>query len=189
MEKTGSKLTNLSDKQLIQLALIKDQQAFAMLLDKYKYSLIAFILQYVQIKEDAEDICQRSFEKAFMNISKYDSKHAFSTWLYKIAKNEAIDHIRREKQVTTSLDSINESDILSTGGNEDPEEKVIIDQIVSNIISGIMSLPETYKEVAEMRFIKDYAYEDIAETLNIPLGTVKTRLNRARKMLSELISQ
>lgn len=186
MEKTGSKLTDLSDKQLIQLALIKDQQAFAMLLNKYKNSLLAFILKFVQIREDAEDICQRSFEKAFMNISKYNSKHAFSTWLYTIAENEAIDHIRKEKQVTTPLDNINEADILGTG-SEDPEEKVIIDQIVSNIISGIMSLPDNYREVAELRFIKDYAYEDIAETLNMPLGTVKTKLNRARKMLSEMI--
>ncbi len=189
MEKTGSKLINLSDKQLIQLALIKDQQAFAMLLNKYKSSLLAFISQYIPNREDAEDVCQRSFEKAFMNINKFNTQYAFSTWLFHIAQNEAIDHIRRVKQSTTSIDTINESEILNISSDEDPEEKVIIDQVVSNIISSIMSLPIGYRAVAELRFIKDYAYEDIAEELNMPIGTVKTKLNRARKMLNEMVSR
>lgn len=189
MEKIGSKLTNLSDKQLIQLALIKDQQAFAMLLNKYKNSLTAFITQYIPVREDAEDVCQRSFEKAFMNINKFNTQYAFSTWLFHIAQNEAIDHIRRTKQATTPLDTVNEAEIMNIGSGDDPEEKVIVDQVVSNIISSIMSLPEGYKTVAELRFIKDYAYEDIAEELDMPIGTVKTKLNRARKLLNEMVSR
>ncbi|MDD2595759.1 MAG: RNA polymerase sigma factor [Bacteroidales bacterium] len=185
MEKTGSKLTNLSDIQLIELALINNQGAFYKLLEKYREPLLTHILKYVSVKEDAEDICQKSFEKAFMNIDRYDSKYAFSTWLYSIAQNEAIDHIRKNKAAISSVSLTTDPKIMSLSVEDTPEDKVIIDQAVSELLSLICNLPEGYREVAELRFIKDYAYEDIAEELKIPVGTVKTRINRAKKMLTD----
>ena len=185
MERTGGKPTKLDDSSLVELALQRDQGAFALLLEKYRSSLMSHILKYVSVVEDAEDICQRSFEKAFMNIDRYNAQYAFSTWLYNIAQNEAIDHIRRSRTSINSVPISEEREALDVLSGTTPEEEVIIDQAVSNLRSGIQGLRESYRQVAELRFIKDYAYEDIARELNLPLGTVKTRINRARKQLEK----
>jgi RNA polymerase sigma-70 factor (ECF subfamily) len=187
MAKTGEKPTKLEDIALVELALQRDQGAFALLLEKYRGSLMAHILKYVTVVEDAEDICQRSFEKAFMNIDKYNSQYAFSTWLYNIAQNEAIDHLRRSRASINSVPISEERDALDVMAATTPEEELIIDQAVSELISGIQRLPESYRQVAELRFIKDYAYEDIARELGLPLGTVKTRISRARKQLEKIV--
>ena len=185
MERTGGKPTKLDDSSLVELALQRDQGAFALLLEKYRSSLMAHVLKYVSVVEDAEDICQRSFEKAFMNIDRYNAQYAFSTWLYNIAQNEAIDHIRRSRTSINSVPISEEHEALDVLAGTTPEEEFIIDQAVSNLLSGIQSLRESSRQVAELRFIKDYAYEDIARELNLPLGTVKTRINRARKQLEK----
>jgi RNA polymerase sigma factor, sigma-70 family len=160
---------------------------FPFLLDKYRAALIGHIQKYVPQLEDAEDICQRSFEKAFMNIEKYNSKYAFSTWLYNIAQNEAIDHLRRNKTLINSVSITTEPEAVNIGEDESPEDRVIIDQAVAELTDAIKMLPDAYRQVAELRFIKDFAYEDISNELQLPLGTVKTRINRARKMLVESV--
>ena len=189
MAQTGEKPTRLEDVALVEMALQRNQGAFSLLLEKYHSSLMAHVLKYVTVIEDAEDICQRSFEKAFMNIDKYNSQYAFSTWLYNIAQNEAIDHLRRSRASINSVPISEERDALDVMAATTPEEELIIDQAVSELISGIQRLPESYRQVAELRFIKDYAYEDIARELNLPLGTVKTRINRARKMLEKQLER
>lgn len=180
------KRTDLTDKQLIELALEQDQGAFSTLLARYKNSLTSHILNYVPVAADADDICQRSFEKAFREIGNYNPRYAFSTWLYAIAQNEAIDHLRRSRNGLNSV-SLETPGVLAIAGVVTPEDKIMEDQAVSELITFIEELPPSYREVAEMRFIRDYAYEDIAEDLSIPLGTVKTRINRARKMLFNMV--
>ena len=187
MARTGEKHTRLEDLALVDLALQRDQGAFALLLEKYRASLMTHILKYVSVVEDAEDICQRSFEKAFMNIDRYNSQYAFSTWLYNIAQNEAIDHLRRSRASINSVPSSSEREALDVLSGTTPEEEFIIDQAVRDLMQGIHNLPENYRQVAELRFIKDYAYEDIARELGLPLGTVKTRINRARKTLEKMV--
>ena len=187
MAKTGEKPTKLEDLALVELALKRDQGAFALLLEKYRGSLMAHILKYVSVVEDAEDICQRSFEKAFMNIDRYNSQYAFSTWLYNIAQNEAIDHLRRSRAAINSVPITEDMEAMDVQDATTPEEEFIIDQAVRELISGIQNLPESYRQVAELRFIKDYAYEDIACALGLPLGTVKTRISRARKILEKIV--
>ena len=187
MAKTGEKPTKIEDIALVELALQRDQGAFALLLEKYRASLITHIMKYVGVVEDAEDICQRSFEKAFMNIDRYNSHYAFSTWLYNIAQNEAIDHLRRSRASINSVPISEERDALDVVAASTPEEEFIIDQAVRELISGIQNLPDSYRQVAELRFIKDYAYEDIARELALPLGTVKTRISRARKLLEKMV--
>ena len=189
MERTGGKLTKLDDNSLVEMALQRHQGAFALLLEKYRGSLMSHILKYVSVVEDAEDICQRSFEKAFMNIDRYNAQYAFSTWLYNIAQNEAIDHLRRSRTSINSVPISEEREALDVLAGTTPEEEFIIDQAVGSLLSGIQGLREGYRQVAELRFIKDYAYEDIARELNLPLGTVKTRINRARKILEKQLGR
>jgi len=187
MARTGEKPIKLEDRALVELALQRDQGAFALLLEKYRSALMTHILKYVSVVEDAEDICQRSFEKAFMNIDRYNPRYAFSTWLYNIAQNEAIDHLRRSRASINSVPISSEREALEVLSGSTPEEEFIIDQAVSDLMGSIRNLPESYRQVAELRFIKDYAYEDIARELGLPLGTVKTRINRARKQLEKMI--
>jgi len=187
MARTGEKHTKLEDLALVELALQRDQGAFALLLEKYRSALMSHVLKYVSVVEDAEDICQRSFEKAFMNIERYNPQYAFSTWLYNIAQNEAIDHLRRTRAAINSVPISLEREALDVLSGSTPEEEFIIDQAVSELIRGIQSLPESYRQVAELRFIKDYAYEDIARELELPLGTVKTRISRSRKLLEKIV--
>ena len=104
-----------------------------------------------------------------------------------IAQNEAIDHLRRSRATINSVPISEDKEALDVQAATTPEEELIIDQVVRDLIDGIHNLPENYRAVAELRFIKDYAYEDIARTLGLPLGTVKTRISRARRMLEKLV--
>lgn len=153
--------------------------------ERYRTALISYILKFVTVREDAEDICQRTYEKAFVNIGKYDPTYAFSTWLFNIAKNQAIDHLRRHRCSISAVSISDDKEALSLSEGVTPEEQLIVNQAVKEMIENIKQLPEKYSQVAEMRFIRDYAYEDIAAELGITLGAVKTRINRARKLLSQ----
>lgn len=184
MAKIGKRHTDLSDRELVALALGGDQLAFAELLSKYRNALLQHTLKYVNVLEDAEDVCQRSFEKAFMNIGKYNSKYAFSTWLYSIAQNEAKDLLRKNKSSISAVSISSDNEAMTVLAGLTPEEQVIIDQKISSLVKFINELPEIYRTPAEYRFIKDYAYEEISEELGLPIGTVKTRLNRARAILA-----
>ncbi len=173
----------MTDKELVELAVRQDRGAFSMLLSRYREALIAHIMKYVSVAEDAEDICQRSLEKAYVNIGQYDCRYAFSTWIYSIAQNEAKDHLRRNRNILSSVPLSPDTEESGIPAGPTPEESYIITQAVSDMTTRIDGLPERYRSVARLRFIKDYAYEDIASELCLPLSTVKTRLNRARKML------
>ena len=188
MEKTGLKRIEMDDSQLISLALKDDQGAFSSLLQRYRPALTVHIMQnYVSVLEDAEDICQRSFEKAFMSIEKYNPRYAFSTWLYNKARTEAIDHLRSTRNTIPSISYSENPEVADSASEGTPEEKIIVDQAVQELVACIKNLPETYCRVAELRFLKDLAYEDIASQMDLPIGTVKTRINRARKMLIDCV--
>ena len=185
MEKTGSKPTSPSDKDLVSRALAGEAGALDALLERYRAPLIAHLMKYVRVTEDAEDICQRAFLKVYMNIGRYDASYAFSTWLYRIARNEAVDHLRRTRNSIAQLLVEQEGDVSDVAGTENPEEQIILDQAVAKSREDIAALPEIYRRVAELRFQQDLSYEDIANILSLPMGTVKTRINRARKLLMD----
>ena len=189
MEETGKKhIDSMSDAELIHLALLKDERAFSALHSKYGNALRIHICKFIQNEDDVQDICQRSFEKAFLHIDKYNPQYAFPTWLFSIAQNEAKDCLRKARNTAGHI-YLSETDAenfdIATGFT--PEEEVIINQAVGQMIKTINELPEKYREVAELRFISDFAYEDIAKAMDMPIGTVKTRLNRARKILMQSV--
>jgi RNA polymerase sigma-70 factor (ECF subfamily) len=182
-----------TDQELIQKALNKDQKAYSRLLSRYRDNIFYYILKMVGDKTHASDLTLESFDKAFQNLHKYDEQYAFSTWLYKIAKNCTIDFVRKRKLNSLHINygsdedesSINESALYSTAPN--PEESMIQQQEELKLMNFIESMKPRYRELIELRYIKEYAYEEIAEELNIPLGTVKTRLFRAKNILAEMI--
>jgi RNA polymerase sigma-70 factor (ECF subfamily) len=181
-----------TDIELVRKALNKDQKAYSRLLSRYRDNIFYYILKMVNDKTHADDLTLESFDKAFQNLDKYDEQYAFSTWLYKIAKNCTIDFVRKRKLNSLHINygpdeeaSINENTLYS--GTPNPEENMIRQQEELRVMKFIESMKPKYRSLLELRYIKEYAYEEIAEELKIPIGTVKTRLFRARNMLAEMI--
>lgn len=188
MEKIGSKLIN-EENQLIKRAAQGDQEAFRLLAERYHTPLINYIMTIIPSVEDAEDISQDTFNNAFNSIATFNSRYAFSTWLYSIARNRAIDILRQKQLNPISIQKSEGCEMEFDSNISSPEDQMITNQGIDVIINMIQSLPDEYREVAELRFIKDYPYEKIAKELNLPIGTIKTRINRARKQLRTLLEK
>jgi len=190
---------NLSNKaqydvQLVVRAVEKhDQTAYAELLDRYKDSVYFLLLKMVNNKDDAEDLTIEAFGKAFRNIGQYTPNYAFSTWLFRIATNNCIDFIRKKRTVTVSLDrsfsgsdgSEMTMDVRSDG--PDPEENLIRKQKSMIMRELVEKLKPRYRLLVELRYFQELSYEEIAERLDLPLGTVKAQLFRSREFLYQII--
>jgi len=191
---------NLSDKAkhdlvLVEQAIQGNQKAFAELLGRYRDSIYFMLLKMVNNKSDAEDLTIEAFGKAFKNIHQYTPNFAFSTWLFKIATNNCIDFIRKRKASTISLDhGTDDSEGISMSpaaslpsSSLDPEETLIKEQNIKLIQSLVSKLKPRYRKLIELRYFKEYSYEEIAEDLELPLGTVKAQLFRARELLFNIL--
>jgi RNA polymerase sigma-70 factor (ECF subfamily) len=187
--KTGF-LLQTSDIILIERALAGDQQAYAELLQKYRGPVFNLIIRMVKSKEEAEDLVQEAFIKAFNSLHSFNMQYAFSTWLYKIAINNSIDHFRKQKLKLCSLDKPVESKEGELK-REFPDVTFAADKDLLNkekmglIQDAIDSLPEKYRMSIVYRHQEEKSYEEIAEIMDIPLGTVKARIFRAREMLKK----
>ena len=192
METTGSKLTNLSDTELVSLALEQNQAAFIVLYTRYNAGVKGHISRYVTQKEDIEDICLESFQKAFSQIGTYNPEYKFSTWLYRIARNTAFDHLSRhdrEKNYmpTTSIneDTAELKELPATMHN--PEEDIITQQEYDKWLTNIEKLKDDYRMVAKMNLIDNFGYKEIADALDMPINTVKTKIRRAKAQLLKMM--
>ena len=192
METTGSKLTNLSDIELVGLALEQNQAAFIVLYTRYNAGVKSHVSRYVSQKEDVEDICLESFQKAFSQIASYNPEYKFSTWLYRIARNTAFDHLSRHDREknnmpTTSInDDITElKELPATMHN--PEEDIINQQEYDKWLNNIEKLKDDYRVVATMNLIDNFGYKEIADALDMPLNTVKTKIRRAKAQLLKMM--
>ena len=192
MEKTGLKLTNLSDPELVKLAIEQNQAAFIVLYTRYNTGVKAHISHYIIQKEDIEDICLESFQKAFSQIATYNDEYKFSTWLYRIARNTAFDHISRKdreknNRPTTSIseEMAQVSDIPAVMHN--PEDEIITQQEYDKWLTNIEKLKDDYRIIARMNLIDNFGYKEIADELEIPINTVKTRIRRAKAMLLKMM--
>ena len=192
METTGSKLTDLSDWDLVRLAVEQNQAAFIVLYTRYNAGVKNHISRYVVQKEDIEDICLESFQKAFSQIGTYNPAFKLSTWLYRIARNTAFDHLSkhdREKNYIPTT-SINEDiaelkEIPAVMHN--PEEDIINQQEYDKWLNNIEKLKDDYKTVAKMNLIDNFGYKEIADALEMPINTVKTKIRRAKAMLLKMM--
>ncbi len=189
--------SNLSDKaqqdfDLVESALRGEEQAFAKLLSKYKDAIYFMLLKMVNNKSDAEDLTIEAFGKAFKNLHQYSPSYAFSTWLFKIASNNCIDFLRKKKGVHVPIENNQESNendppVKLKSGDPDPEEKMIRIQKAILLRRIVRRLKPRYRTLVELRYFREFSYEEIAKELNLPLGTVKAQLFRAREMLFKMI--
>ena len=149
------------------------------------------LLKMVNNKNDAEDLTIEAFGKAFKNIEQYTPKYAFSTWLFKIATNNCIDFIRKQKANLISIDQADDDEDMSApplhSSNPDPEEDMIKNQRVDLMRDVVDKLKPRYRNLIKLRYFKEYSYEEIAQELDLPLGTVKAQLFRARELLYNIL--
>jgi len=178
-----------ADLELVNKAKTGDQAAFGKLMSRYKESVYYMILKMVHNRDDAEDLTMVAFSKAFHNLANYSADFAFSTWLFRIATNNCIDFIRKKKLQTTSIDQSSQTEdgesapIAVKDKSMTPEESIIKDQRAIKIREVIQQLSPKYKQLIELRYFEELSYEEIAEQLDLPLGTVKAQLFRAKDML------
>lgn len=180
------------DFALVEAALRGEEKAFARLLSKYKDAIYYMLLKMVNNKSDAEDLTIEAFGKAFKNLHQYSPNYAFSTWLFKIASNNCIDFLRRRKGILISIEnnqegSENDQPVKLKSIDPDPEQKMIRIQKAILLRRIVHRLRPRYRILVELRYFREYSYEEIAHELKLPLGTVKAQLFRAREMLFKMI--
>ncbi len=192
---------NLSGKGKEDFALVlrardhNDERAYAELMMKYRDTIYYMMLKMVGNEEDAEDLTLEAFGKAFNRLHQYSPLYAFSTWLFKIASNNCIDFIRKKRISTLSLDQpMSESEGNSgdfkeniTNNNLDPEERFIRKQKIRIMREIVDQLKPRYRQLIVLRYFREYSYEEIADHLELPLGTIKAQLYRAREQLYQLM--
>ena len=192
METTGSKLTNLTDTELVRLALEQNQAAYIVLYTRYNAGVKSHISRYVTQKEDIEDICLESFQKAFSQIGTYNAEYKFSTWLYRIARNTAFDHLSKHDREKSNMPTTSISEDLTElkelpATMHNPEEDIINQQEYDKWLTNIEKLKEDYRIVAKMNLIDNFGYKEIADALDMPINTVKTKIRRAKAQLLKMM--
>ena len=181
------------DAELVQQAIAGDQRAYAELMERYRDAIFYMLLKMVNNTADAEDLTLEAFGKAFKNIRQYTSNFAFSTWLFKIASNNAIDFMRKKKLNNVSIDeTLRDSDNVPVNIRSEqptPEESLISEQ-KTIILRGIVAkLKPRYRKLVELRYFYEYSYEEISEEMGLPIGTVKAQLFRARELLQTVLKE
>ena len=164
----------------------EDQRAYSQLMEFYKEPLYYMLLKMTNNTIEAEDLTIEAFGKAFKSIDKYTPEFAFSTWLFKIATNNYIDYKRKKRLQTISMDQ-EESVFNFDSQIKNPEDKVIEQQKYDTLRSVIDKLKPHYKTLVEKRYFEEKSYEEIAQELSLPIGTVKAKLFRAREFLYNLM--
>jgi len=183
----------IEDFELIDRAVKeKDQQAYATLMKRYKKAVYFMILKMIRDADDAEDLTMEAFAKAFRNLHKFKKDYTFSTWLFRIATNNAIDFIRKKKLKTMSLNNT----LTDDGGNavnidvedddNNPQDEFIRTQRIEMVRIFVDKLPAKYRKVVKLRYFDELAYDEIAQELDKHLGTVKAQLHRSRELLYEI---
>jgi RNA polymerase sigma factor (sigma-70 family) len=176
------------DSELIRKAVKGDQEAFRRLMDKYQPAIHHVISRMINDRTEVIDLTQETFVKAFSSLKSFNHMYAFSTWIYKIASNTCIDHLRKKKLQTFSIDQ-------QTGSDGDDysyelpdatyraDKEIITNQRSQLVIRAIDSLPQKYREVIVLRHLEEKNYDEIADILDLPLGTVKAHIFRGRELL------
>lgn len=190
---------NLSEKAQYDYALVlratkeKDQKAYAELMQRYEGAIFHLINRMVFSEDDAEDLTIETFTKAFKRLSQYTPAFAFSTWLFKIASNHTIDFIRKKRIKALSLDrgfTNSEGDQMEISVKDDgldPMEALQKQERIERLREVVAQLKDRYRRLVELRYFEEKSYDEISEELNLPLGTVKAQLFRARDMMAKVL--
>ncbi|MGZ6987409.1 MAG: RNA polymerase sigma factor [Thermoanaerobaculia bacterium] len=180
------------DAELVRLVLAGDTELYAVLVNRYRTRLSRYVERFTYDVEDARDVTQDVFIKVYCALDSFDPRFKFSTWLFRIAGNAAIDHLRRRRVRTLPLElppgrdgEVREVDPAETRPN--PHEELSRQRLRAALAAAIDRLPDDYRELISLRHYGEMPYEEIAELKGMPLGTVKNKLFRARQALRDLL--
>lgn len=180
----------LADKQLVLLALEGDAAAFETLFNRYRDAIFKLCCQRTggQVA-DANDLVQETFVKVWLNLHRYDPEYTFGQWVYTIARNAFIDYVRKRRD-DLSIDTLpaGQHALFPVSSEATPEERFIDDQRRVQLEVYLGKMTPRYRRLIELRFFRGYTYEEIAARLELPIGTVKTQIHRAREQLCRLIT-
>ena len=182
--------SELGDSELIEIIHTKDKEVYRELFSRYQKKLYAYISHLVGSMEESEDILQNVFIKTYNSIEHFDQSRKFSSWIYRIAHNEAVNYLKRKsKRYTVSWEDITTSkDKLDTSSSEEvPEEKMMHKEVTKEIDDALDKIPPKYKYVLHLRYFDEMSYEEISALLKKPVNTVGTLINRAKKKLLEVV--
>lgn len=187
----------IEDHQLVRRAIdTEDQLAYTELMARYKEGVFNTMLKMVRNRDDADDLTIEAFGKAFRKLESYTPNFAFSTWLFKIATNNCIDFIRRQKMRILSIDEPGEAgsvDHTFTGSLRttllDPEERFMREQRQDIMRQLMAKLNDKYRMMIELRYFEELSYQEIADKLSLPIGTVKAQLFRAKELLQDILKE
>ena len=175
------------DAQLVDWVLAGDKSAFEYLFNRYGESIRRLYVRRLGGASDVDDLLQETFIKVFINLSRYDRSYTFGRWAYTIARNTLIDYVRKRHE-DLSIDALPPySNVTPASTVRTPEESVISLQQRGRIEHHLDRMTPRYRQLIEYRFFREYSYEEIAEKLSLPLGTVKTQIHRAREQLCRFI--
>lgn len=183
------------DLVLVEQAIKGNQSAYATLMEKYRESIYFTMLKMVHNTDDADDLTIEAFGKAFNRLEQYSPTYAFSTWLFKIASNNCIDFIRKKRIKVTSMDTgitNDDGEVLffdAKSNTLDPEETIMKNQKVIHMRELVSKLKPRYRVLVEKRYFEELSYEEISAELDLPLGTVKAQLFRARDFLANMMEK
>ncbi len=176
------------DRTLVSMVIEGDSTAFDTLFARHSEMIYSTLLKFTGNSDDVDDLMQEAFMKAYLKIGLYNPKYDFGAWIYTIARNTFVDFSRTRKSNALNPQNLSpEIDNTAQGSSPTPEDYIINAQQHAQIERYIAMLPEDYRQLFELRFIDEYSYDEIAEKLDMKLGTVKTRIFRVRNMMCQLI--
>lgn len=182
-----------TDIELVQDVLDGHEESFAVLVERYQKGLVNYIYHMVRQYDEALELSQEVFLKVYTGLRRYDRHYKFSTWLYKIASNHTIDYLRRQHISTTSIDAAGDDpdqpDIPLPSPEQGPHDALQMKALFQDTLDAIQSLPESYRELIILRHFSFRSYEEMAKITGLPIGTVKNRIFRARRLLMETLEE
>ena len=182
----------MTEKELVKRAGKGDQRAFELLVNKYQHRLFALISRYVRDQDEVQDVAQEAFIKAWKALPRFRGDSAFYTWLYRIAVNTAKNYLvaQGRRPPGSDIDVADAEQFIGSGGLQDigtPDAKLMSDELKANINATIDALPQELKTAVTLREFEGLSYEDIAAVMDCPVGTVRSRIFRAREAIDQAI--
>ena len=193
-DRSPNGVDKVEDVALVERALVGEEDAYAEIVRRYERPVFSLVVRMVRDRQRAEEISQEAFLKAFRALRRFDRSRKFSSWLFKIAHNTAIDSMRRGQLDTTSLDAGEAeerswSDVLADEQTIAPDRQATAGALRGAMERAVGRLRPEYREAFVLRFGQGLAYQEIADVLDLPMGTVKTNIHRARKEFARLLEE
>lgn len=178
-----------NDRELVEIALRGDKKAFEALVIRYQHGIINYIHRMILDMDEAMDLAQEVFIKAYFSLSTYNPRYSFSTWIYKIASNLTIDYLRKKKRKNFNTESLHHGskEIDIPDHSMSPAKNLERETFYKKLEDALSKLPDSLREFIILRDINELSYNEIAEIKNLPLGTVKNKIFRGREILRKLL--